>query len=69
MIAIIAKTRPNIFSMVTISSRINMPRIAVITALSEKMGITTDIGPLCIAIYRVMIPIAKSRDTSRVNHK
>ncbi len=69
MIAAIAKTRPVIFSTVTVSSRINIPRIAVITALSEKIGITTDIGPLWIAIYRVMIPIAESRDTNKVNHK
>ena len=69
MIAAIAKTRPDIFSTVTISSRINIPRIAVITALSEIIGITTDNGPLWIAIYMVLAPIAKSNDTNKVYPK
>ena len=69
MIATIAKPRPSIFSTETVSSRINMPRIAVIMALSEKMGITVDIGPLWIAKYRVMIPITRSRDIRKVYPK
>ena len=69
MIAAIAKTRPNNFSIVTVSFRINMPKMAVIIALSEYTGITTDTGPLWIAIYRVMIPIARSRDIRKVYPK
>ena len=69
MIAATAKTRPDIFSTVTVSSRTNMPRAAVIMALREKIGITIDTGPLWIAIYRVMRPIARSRDIRKVYPK
>ena len=53
-----ARTKPATLDTVTGSCRINMPKRTVTIALSPQMGITTDTGPLAMAIYKVRMAMA-----------